>query len=66
MKRNDWLKEIKGLSADDLRQRRRSLSEELMKLRFRRASGQLERPNRMREVRRNLARLNTIISGAGK
>lgn len=66
MKKTDLLKELKGLSVDELRERARKSAEELMKLRFRAASGQLEHGHRLRETRRNLARIQTMINQRGK
>lgn len=60
MKRRELLKELKALSDTDLKERARSIQEELMKLRFRAASGQLEKSHRMRELRRTLARVKTF------
>jgi len=44
-----------------LQQRDRELGEELFKLRLRHASGQLESPAQMRRVRRDIARVKTIM-----
>ena len=62
MKRLDYFKELKGLEVKDLKERARALAEELMKLRFRGASGQLEHSHRSKEIRRNLARVNTLLT----
>lgn len=62
MKRSELWKELKALGTDDLKERARSMAEELMKLRFRSASGQLQQGHRIREVRRNLARARTLLS----
>lgn len=62
MKRKDQLTEIRGMSAADLKARAKSLSEELMKLRFRKASGQLEHGHRMGQLKRDLARVRTVIN----
>ena len=59
MKRKDFLDEIKKLSDDELSDREKSLTEEKMKLRFRKASGQLEEMHRVKEVRLSLARVKT-------
>ena len=60
MKQGEFLNEIKGFSAEDLKKKSLSLAEELMKLRFRKASGQLPQSSRLRDVRRNLARVLTL------
>lgn len=63
MKRKEFLKELSGLSTEDLRARANSMAEELMKLRFRNASGQLTQGHRIGELKRNLARvLGTITT----
>lgn len=55
------IKEIRDLSLAELEQRDRELGEELFKLRLRHASGQLESPAQMRRVRRDIARVKTIM-----
>ncbi len=62
MKRKEFLKEIGGLSTEDLRTRATTMAEELMKLRFRNASGQLTQGHRIGELKRNLARVLGAIS----
>lgn len=57
MKQKDFMKEIKKLSNDEIKERARTLGEELMKLKLRSASGQLEQNHRIRQTRRNLARV---------
>jgi large subunit ribosomal protein L29 len=55
------IKEIRDLGADELRQKNKELVEELFKLRLRHTSGQLESPAMMRSVRKNIARIMTVI-----
>jgi len=62
MKRKEIIADINGLTAEDLQSRARSIAEELMKLRFRKASGQLEQSHRIPQLRKNLARVQTFIS----
>jgi len=62
MKRKEIIADIKGLTAEDLQSRARSTAEELMKLRFRKASGQLEQSHRIPELKKNLARVQSFIS----
>ena len=60
---------MKGMKASDIRSRTDdelseevdTLSKEIFNLRFQRASGQLENTARVREVRRNIARIKTIL-----
>lgn len=60
MKRKDQLGELRKLSNDELKARSRGLGEELMKLRFRQASGQLQQGHRLKQAKRELARVETI------
>ena len=53
--------ELHGLSRDDLNAKVRELKEELFTLRFQSATGQLESHGRLREVRKDIARIYTVI-----
>ena len=53
-------KEIRDLSAGELDQKLTGLKEELFNLRFQLATGQLENPMRIREIKKNIARVKTI------
>ena len=53
-------KEIRDLSADELNQKLASLKEELFGLRFQLATGQLENPMRIKDVKKTIARIKTI------
>jgi large subunit ribosomal protein L29 len=64
MKKKEFNEKIKSASRTDLVAQAKSLSEELMKLRFRKASGQLEQAHQIPHIRRNLARVRTAISAA--
>ena len=55
-------KEILELSNDELAARRRDLKEEMLNLRVQQESGQLENPARIREARREIARIETQLS----
>ncbi len=52
-------KELRDLTAAELRQKAAELSEELFKLRLRQASSQVENPMRIRQLRRDIARIRT-------
>ena len=52
--------ELRGLSRDDLNAKVRELKEELFTLRFQSATGQLESHGRLREVRKDIARIHTV------
>lgn len=66
MKKTEELKELRELDAGGLRDRVNSLKEELMKLRFRLASGQLETTAQLTTIKRKIARTNTILNGLSK
>ena len=53
--------EIRELSVDVLRDREKELDDQLFRLRIQKSMGQLEAPARVREVRRDLARVKTIL-----
>jgi large subunit ribosomal protein L29 len=52
--------EVRGLTADQLDEQVVKLKKEQFNLRFQRASGQLENTSRVREVRRDIARIKTV------
>jgi len=54
--------DIRAKSSDELRQSLADLGKERFNLRFQVASGQLENTARVRQVRRDIARINTILS----
>lgn len=54
--------DLRQKSDDELRDELVSLKREGLNLRFQAASGQLEATNRVREVRRDIARIRTIIN----
>ncbi len=53
--------EIRGKTADELTEQLSTLRKEQFNLRFQRATQQLEKPSRVREVRRDIARIETIL-----
>jgi large subunit ribosomal protein L29 len=53
--------EIRELTVDDLRAKARDLDDELFRLRIQKSMGQLEAPAKVRGVRRDLARVKTIL-----
>lgn len=53
-------KEIRDLNASEMEQKIAGLKEELFNLRFQIATGQLENPMRIREVKKAIARIKTI------
>jgi large subunit ribosomal protein L29 len=56
------IKEIKELSSDELHARKRELRQESFHLRLQQQSGQLEKPSQIRLIRREVARLETVLS----
>ena len=54
--------DIRTKSADELTEQLASLKKEQFNLRFQRATGQLEKTARIREVRRDIARVKTIAA----
>ncbi|MCR4398480.1 MAG: 50S ribosomal protein L29 [Firmicutes bacterium] len=63
-------REIRELEQSELLKKLEGLKEELFNLRFQLATNQLENPMRIREVRRDIARIKTILKerelGAGR
>lgn len=53
--------ELRALTADDLADKLREAKEELFNLRFQNATGQLENNARLRTVRRDIARIYTVL-----
>ena len=53
--------EIRELGTDELRARVKDLDDQLFRLRIQKSMGQLEAPAKVREVRRDLARIKTIL-----
>jgi large subunit ribosomal protein L29 len=51
--------ELKDLTREELRQKEAELTDELFKLRLRQATTQLENPMRIRQLRRDIARIQT-------
>jgi large subunit ribosomal protein L29 len=55
-------KEILELSRDELNARKHELREESFHLRLQQQSGQLEKPSQLRAIRREIARLETVLT----
>jgi large subunit ribosomal protein L29 len=58
--------DVRAKSADELKTQLGDLQKEAFNLRFQKASGQLENTGRVRQVRRDIARIKTIIGQGGK
>ncbi|HPT15676.1 MAG TPA: 50S ribosomal protein L29 [Kiritimatiellia bacterium] len=57
-------KEVRDLTADEQAQKLAELEKELFNLRIQQTAGQLEKPDRVRLVRRDIARIRTIMNQA--
>jgi len=53
--------EFRDLAADELKQREKDLDDQLFRLRIQKSMGQLEAPLKVRLLRRDLARIKTIL-----
>jgi large subunit ribosomal protein L29 len=53
--------ELRELSADDLQQRERDLDDQLFRMRLQKAMGQLDMPIKLRTLRRERARVKTLL-----
>lgn len=66
MKTNKYLEELKNKSAAELNEELVNAKKELFNLRFQNATNQLDNTSRIKEVRRNIARIQTVISAQGR
>lgn len=55
-------KDIRALTTDQMLEKEKQYKEELFNLRFQQATGQLENTARLRQVRKSIARIKTILS----
>jgi len=55
------IEEIRGMTADQLQDQLLSLKKEQFNLRFQAATGQLEKTHRVREVKKDIARIKTVL-----
>ena len=62
MKTSKYLEELKSQSAADLKMQLVDEKKELFNLRFQNATNQLDNTSRIKEVRKNIARIQTIIT----
>ena len=56
------IKDIRELSVTELGARKRELAEQIFHLRIQQQSGQLEKPSQLRTLRREIARLETVLT----
>ncbi len=57
--------DLRAKSADELNEELLGLKKEASNLRFQRATGQLENTSRVRQVRHDIARIKTVLTGMG-
>ena len=62
MKINKYVEDLKKKSAAELNEELVAAKKELFNLRFQNATNQLDNTSRIKEVRRNIARIQTVIS----
>ncbi len=55
------IEDIRSMSTDELNDSLLGLKKEAFNLRFQQANGQLENTSRMRDVRRDIARMSTVL-----
>ena len=62
MKMNKYVEDLKAKSAAELNTELGAAKKEIFKLRFQNATNQLDNTARIREVRKNIARIQTVIA----
>ncbi len=55
------IRELRELTADELKQKELELRDQLFKLRFQKSLGQLDNPAKIRNIRRDIARIKTLL-----
>ena len=66
MKINKFVEDLKKKSVEELNNELVAAKKELFNLRFQNATNQLDNTSRIKEVRRNIARIQTAITAASK
>jgi large subunit ribosomal protein L29 len=66
MKKSKYLEELNAKDLQALKEELVSAKKELFNLRFQNATNQLDNTARIREVRRNIARIETVITKASR
>ena len=61
MKTKDYVQELNGLTTEQLLDLEKELKEQLFNLRFQLATGQLENTASLKSVRKNIARVKTVL-----
>ena len=62
MKINKYVEDLRGQSATELQEQLVAAKKELFNLRFQNATNQLDNTSRIKEVRKNIARIQTVIA----
>ena len=62
MKVNETLKELRALSDEELATKIKESKKELFDLRLKQSTGSLEQPSKIHELRKNIARMKTILA----
>ena len=65
MKINKYVEDLKAKTSAELNEELVAAKKELFNLRFQNATNQLENTSRIKEVRKNIARIQTLITEAG-
>jgi large subunit ribosomal protein L29 len=60
------IQELRELSADELKTKEAELQDQLFKLRFQKSLGQLDSPMKVKNVKRDIARIKTLLKALSK
>ncbi len=66
MRTNKYVEDLKAKTAAELNEELVAAKKELFNLRFQNATNQLDNTSRIKEVRRNIARIQTVITEKSK
>ncbi len=58
--------DLREMREEELQQRCREVQQELFNLRLQQTTGQIEKPSRIKELRRDVARIKTVLHETGK
>jgi large subunit ribosomal protein L29 len=60
------ISELKELTADELKAKEAEFRDQMFKLRFQKSLGQLENPLKIKNIRKDIARIQTLLNRPGK